>query len=200
MSSDRARVMREAGERFDRAEAAKRAEKQVIISRMNRTLAHPDPIVRAMAGRLLTPNSRAAAFPSLDGPSRAGRAAKSTSTRQDANAVSASAGEERRTRPGNPSRYAHLAAAGDTSRFAAFAAASDADEAALAALPRHPAGGSPEQVAAFIMGSAAKARGQKVTVPVPKPAAAKPDMSTPEGIAKFVGDCAAKARGGRQTR
>ncbi len=198
MSPERARVLREAGEKFDRAEAAKQAEKQASISRMNRTLAHPNPVVRGMAGRLLTPNSRAAASPSLDGPRRADRAAKSSSARQDAKALSASAGEERRTRPGNPSRYAHLAAAGDTSRFAAFAAASDADEAALAALPRHPAGGSPEQVAAFIMGSAAKARGQKVTVPVPKPAAAKPDMSTPDGIAKFVGDCAAKARGNRR--
>ncbi len=163
MSPERARVMREAGEKFDRAEAAKRAEKQASISRMNRMLAHPNPVVRGMAGRLLTPNSRAAAFPSLDGPSRAGRAAKSTSTRQDANAVSASAGEERRTRPGNPTRFAHLAAA------------CDAGAAEMEAVPRHPAGGSPEQVAAV-----------------------KPDMSTPEGIAKFVGDCAAKARGNRR--
>lgn len=169
--------------------------------------------------------SRAAASPSLDGPRRADRAAKSSSARQDAKALSAVAGEVRRTRPGNASRYAHLAAAGDTSRFAAFAAASDESAAEIAAqverrqtladIPaghgmraaairgaiganggRLPGAKSPDDVAAFVMASAAKARGQ----PAPATAAARPvsrqpNLSTPESAAAFVQASAAKARG-----
>ncbi len=195
MSPERARVMREAGERFDRAEAAKRAEKQVSISRMNRTLAHPNPVVRGLAGRLLTPNSRPGGTNYSDASSRGGRAANAVS--KNGATVMTSAAEGKAASPGNPSRFGHLAAAGDTSRFAAFAAASDAGEAALEAVPAHPAGGSPEQAAEFIMASAAKARGQKVAAPVTPPVAVH-DMTTPQGIADFVGASALKARGNRR--
>ncbi len=198
MSSERARALREAGDTFDRAEAAKQAERQASIARTNATLAHPNPVVRGMAARLLAQtdtqsNSRPGGSSSLNASSRGGRVAN-VASKTGAN-VMARAAEGKATSPGNSSRFAHLA---DGQRFAAFAAASDAGAAELAALPRHPAGGSPEQTAAFIMASAAKARGQKVTAPIKPPVAAKHDMSTPEGVAAFVAASAAKARGNRR--
>ncbi len=159
--------------------------------------------------------SRAAASPSLDGPCRAGRAAKSTSTRQGANAVSASAGEVRRTRPGNPSKYAHLAAACDAGEEEIAAAASVphipmSGDMRIAAMRREiaanagrvPGAKSAADVAHFVASAVAKARGEKAPVmaAAPTPARAEPDFSTPESTAAFVLAAAVKARGDRQTR
>lgn len=58
----------------------------------------------------------------------------------------------------------------------------------------------PGDAAAFVMASAAKARGQKPAAAAKPPAAAaaKHDMFTPEGVAAFVAASAAKARGARR--
>lgn len=165
------------------------------VEAMRALLNHKDPTVAAQgrqmvktssdpAVRALHNNSRAAAPCVSGGPSRADRAAKPASTKQGATAVVATrAGEERRTRPGNPNRFAHFA--GMTS------------QAPIADGPAH-ADATPTDAAAFIMASAAKARGQKIAAAAKPSAAAKADMTTPEGVAAFVAASAAKARGARR--
>jgi len=125
--------------------------------------------------------SRAAAPRVSGGPSRADRAAKSTSAKPGATSVVATrAGESKVDRPGNPNRFAHFA--GMTTM------APITDEPVLTDI-------TPTDAAAFIMASAAKARGQKSAAAAKPPVAAKHDMSTPEGVADFVAASAAKARG-----
>lgn len=163
------------------------------VEAMRALLNHKDPTVAAqgrqmvqassdLAVRALLPNKSRAAAPCLSGgPSRAGRAAKSASTKPGATSVVATrAGEERRTRPGNPSRFAHFA--GMTS------VAPIADEPVLTDL-------TPTAAAAFVLASAAKARGQKLAVLAKARAPIAADMSTPEGVAAFVAASVAKARG-----
>ena len=53
---------------------------------------------------------------------------------------------------------------------------------------------TPADAAAFVMASAAKARGQKPAAAAKPSAAMKADMSTPDGIAAFVAASAAKCR------
>ena len=93
--------------------------------------------------------------------------------------VATRAGQSKADRPGN--RFAHFAGMTTVTPIA--------DEPVLTDI-------NPSDVAAFVMASAAKARGRKPPAAAAKPpGAAKADMSTPEGVAAFVAASAAKVRG-----
>lgn len=162
------------------------------VAAMRALLNHKDPTIAAQGRKMVKAsndpavrallNSRAAAPRVSDGPSRAGRAAKSASTKQGAppSAGVRRAGEGKADRPGNYSRFAHFA--GMTTL------APIADEPMVTDI-------TPADAAAFTIASAAKARGQKPAAAAKPPSAAKHDMSTPEGVAAFVAASAAKVRG-----
>lgn len=228
MSSERARALREAGEKFDREEAAAKEREAAPIARAAAMLAHsnpagariaarllatdPNPKVRAMAAAKLT-NSRPGGSSSLNASSRGGRVANVAS--KTGASVMARAVEGKATSPGSPSRFAHLAAACDAGAAEIEATAATpqslypmSGDMRVAAMRRElaanggrvPGARSPEDVAAFVAAAAAKARGEKAPVMAATPARAKPDFSTPESTAAFVLAAAAKARGGRQSR
>ncbi|MGI4798495.1 MAG: hypothetical protein ACRYG8_31520 [Janthinobacterium lividum] len=175
MSSARDRVMREAAEEFDREEAARTAAAH--SAKLNRVAAAGFP---TLAG--LNKQPRAAAPRISGGPSRADRAAKSTSNKPGAPLAAdvRRAGMGKVDRPGNPSRFAHFAGMSTVAPIA--------DEPMVTDI-------TPTDAAAFVLASAAKARGQKPTaLAKPRPPIAA-DMSTPEGVADFVAASVAKARG-----
>ena len=183
MSTARERAMREAGEKFDREQAAAdaRARAQVAATTASRFLGqHPQfRNLAALTGADIK-NSRDLVSPTLSGPGRAGRVTKPASARQGTKPSSAVAGGVKQARPGNPSRFAH---------FAGMSAASPiADKPVVSDI-------NPIDAAAFVLASGAKARGLKpAALAKPRPPIAA-DMSTPQGVADFVAASAAKARG-----
>ena len=140
-----------------------------------------DPAVRA----LLTNKSAAGVASAIHGSQRANRGAKATSKA----GISVPAVEGKVARPATSSKPG--------SRWAHFAGMTLAAPIAAEPKPADPTI-SPADAAAFVIASAAKARGQRVAAPAKPPAAVRHDMSTPEGVAAFVAASAAKARGGRR--
>lgn len=183
MSAARDRVMREAGEKFDREQAAAdtRAREQAASATATRFLGqHPQfRNLAALTGADIK-NSPTGAAGVIHGQP-AGRGTK---------AVSKTGGSV----PGGGGKIARPAAkSAPGSRWAHFAGmtglAPIADEPVVTDI-------TSADAAAFITASAAKARGQKPAAAVKPPAAlVKHDMTTAEGVAAFVAASAAKVRG-----
>ena len=136
--------------------------------------ASADPAVRALLNK-----SAAGVASAIHGSPRADRGAKTTSKA----GISVPAVEGKVVRPAPTSNIG--------ARFVHFAGmtplAPIADEPVLTDIQSGDA-------AAFVIASAAKARGQRPAAAAKSPAAAKHDMSTPEGVAAFVAASAAKCR------
>ena len=160
--------------------------------------------VRRMVRASTVKKSRTEASPSLNGSSRADRVAKSASARQDAKAESSGAGGVRRTRPGNLSRFAHLA------NFAGFKAGSTAAEIEAEAVAQHvpglrqplnrsaisrelaaaPSFATAEAAAAAMMSTMRKLQGKE---PATASRAAQHDLNTQAGLAAHAVTAARRA-------
>ncbi len=183
MSTARDRAMREAGEKFDREEAASatRARAAAASATATRLLGqHPQfRNLAALTGANIS-KSPAGAAGGIHGQP-AGRGTKAAS-KTGGNTPGGGGGKVARpasksTKP--DSRWAH---------FAGMTSPPIADEPVLTDI-------TPAEAAAFISASAAKARGQKPGDASKRSAPIKADLSTPQGVAAFVAASAAKCRG-----